>query len=114
MNFLSSTYDVEKFEFDHGLYNEIEQMYESNPIIQQNVDILETYMFANISIEKANKIFNDYVEEYFVPFFKSCLKLIFIMGYFPIQLLTINTTMKQSTSMRKYGYLSFHHYRLLR
>ena len=74
------------YSFDENLNNEIEYFMSHNSTIHQCVGLLDRFLFSNITIKGSSKLFQNYITEYFVPFFRAVLKDILTVGWSAIML----------------------------
>jgi len=71
----------ESFKLDRHAVYELEHFTASSPTINQCIDILDRFLFSNIQISGSTRMFQNYISEYFVPFFRSMLRKIVVLGW---------------------------------
>lgn len=85
MNF-SQDINTRVYHLDTLKFNELSYYYDTNSTIRHCVGLIERFIFTKLSIKGAKQHLNEYVELYFLPFFKNLLRNILLLGWCPYRL----------------------------
>ena len=100
MDFFQKSKNV-VYELDRNVYIEIKHMFETNVAIQQTSQVLENFLLNNTSLPGENEVFKEFRETYILPFFKSMLKQVLILGYCPWKLCKIKSKTNETIIVPK-------------
>lgn len=78
------------FSFDLNLYTEIKYMMSTNPTIDHCLKTFDYFLFSEIKIDGASKLLSDYIEFYWIPFFREVLRNIYAFGWVAYRIRRIN------------------------
>ena len=77
--------DEERFPFDRSVLFEIDHLTMNHPAVNECTQLIDRFLFTDIKVKGSTKMFQDFVSEYFVPFFRAMLKKIISTGWCAIQ-----------------------------
>lgn len=85
-NYLASIFgghspDYETFDLDYRYLQEIKFFYNTVPTVRYCSDTIDKFLFSDMRIKGAKPVLQAYVTEYFVPFFRQCLKSVLMIGW---------------------------------
>lgn len=85
-NYLASIFgghspDYETFDLDYRYLQEIKFFYKTVPTVKHCAETIDKFLFSDMRITGAKPVLQSYVTEYFVPFFRSCLRQILTVGW---------------------------------
>lgn len=78
--------DVVVHSLDIVKFRELSYFFDTNATIKQCVGLIDRFLLHEIELKGAKKHVNQYLVEYFIPFFRQVLRNIVILGWCPYQL----------------------------
>jgi hypothetical protein len=81
--FGNSQTNILTYKLDMRLYYELTHFMDNNSTIKQCVGILDRFLFQSVEINGAKKLMNQYLDKYFLPFFRRMLRNIITLGWCP-------------------------------
>lgn len=73
--------DFDTFDLDYRYLQEIKYFYKTVPTVKHCSETIDKFLFSDMRIKGAKPVLQTYVNEYFVPFFRACLKQILLVGW---------------------------------
>lgn len=73
--------DYVTFDLDMSYLREIQFFCKTVPTVKHCVETLDKFLFSDFRIKGAKPVLQTYVSEYFIPFFRQCLKKILMIGW---------------------------------
>jgi len=73
--------DYVTFDLDTSYLREIQFFYKTVPTVKHCAETLDRFLFSDFRIKGAKPVLQTYVSEYFIPFFRQCLKKILMIGW---------------------------------
>jgi hypothetical protein len=71
------------FSLNMRMFNELSYFMDTNATIKQCFGVLDRFLFQSVEILRAKKLLNNYLDMYFLPFFRRMLRYIIILGWCP-------------------------------
>ena len=77
--------NVLTYNLDMRLYYELNNFMDTNSTVKQCLGVLDRFLFQSVEINGAKKLMNQYLDKYFLPFFRRMLRYIITLGWCPYQ-----------------------------
>ena len=71
------------YKLDMRLYYELTHFMDNNSTVKQCMGILDRFLFQSVEINGAKKLMNQYLDKYFLPFFRRMLRYVITLGWCP-------------------------------
>ena len=71
------------YKLDMRLYYELTNFMDTNSTVKQCMGVLDRFLFQSVEINGAKKLMNQYLDKYFLPFFRRMLRYIITLGWCP-------------------------------
>ena len=71
------------YTLDMRLFHELTNFMDTNSTVKHCIGILDRFLFQSVKINGAKKLMNQYLDKYFLPFFRRMLRYIIVLGWCP-------------------------------
>jgi hypothetical protein len=79
--FLGAEADEDVIDLDMTYYKELQHFYRTVPTVKHCCELIQKFLFSDFKINGARPVLQQFSAEYFMPFFRQCLRQILLVGW---------------------------------